>query len=766
MIDFLKDLNEAQLKAVESTEGPTMIIAGAGSGKTRALTYRVAYLMSKGIDPFNILALTFTNKAAKEMKERVLNLLQSDEARNVWMGTFHSVFARILRIDGHLLGYQSNFTIYDTDDSKSLLRAIVRELNLDPKEYPPAQVLGRISALKTELVSAQEYNTNDEFMAQDRYAKRPHFGQIFSIYNNRLRKAQAMDFDDLLYNTNFLLSDYPEILLKYQKKFKYILVDEYQDTNHVQYMILKQLAARTENICVVGDDAQSIYGFRGANINNILNFRNDYPEYQLFKLEQNYRSTQNIVNAANGVILHNKKQIQKTIWTENEIGEKIKLMRASTDIEEGQLVAGAIFETKMNQQLKNDAFAILYRTNAQSRILEESLRKLNIPYRIYSGISFYNRKEIKDLVAYFRVVVNPDDEEALKRIINYPARGIGETTINKILVAAVENGVGMWTLISNPDKFALDINPSTKNRITGFALMVQNFRNQIQRIPAYELSVAIAQASGIDKELQDDKTPEGISRIENIEELFNGIRNFSSTPRNETQEGIEGIPAFRTLAEYLQDIALLTDADRDDKNNTDVVSLMTIHAAKGLEFPYVFITGLEENLFPSLQSVNSRDDLEEERRLFYVAITRAEKRVFISYAELRYHYGNLQPSEPSRFISNINSDFVDFPGKSRSAGARQFYERREPSVTKTPISGPPLPNKNVIPKQQADYEAGNTSYADIDAIQAGMEVEHQRFGKGKVLTIEGKGADKKATVFFPEVGQKQLLLKFARLRIL
>lgn len=766
MIDFLNDLNEAQLKAVQATDGPSMIIAGAGSGKTRVLTYRVAYLMSQDIDPFNILALTFTNKAAKEMRERVYDLLKSDEARNVWMGTFHSIFARILRIDGHVLGYQNNFTIYDTDDSKSLIRAIVKELNLDPKEYPQAQVLGRISALKTELISAQEYNTNEEFMAQDRYAKRPHFGQIFSIYNNRLRKAQAMDFDDLLFNTNLLLSEYPEILLKYQKKFRYILVDEYQDTNHVQYMILKQLAARTENICVVGDDAQSIYGFRGANINNILNFRSDYPDYQLFKLEQNYRSTQNIVNAANGVILHNKKQIQKTIWTENETGEKIKLLRASSDIEEGQLVAGTIFETKMNFQLKNDAFAILYRTNAQSRILEESLRKLNIPYRIFSGISFYNRKEIKDMIAYFRVVVNPDDEEALKRIINYPARGIGETTLNKILVTAIEHGTGIWNLISDPDKYQLDISTSTKNRITGFALMIRNFRNQLRKIPAYELALAISKASGIEKDLSEDKTPEGISRIENIEELFNGIRNFSDTPRPVTAEVAESAPGFRTLDEYLQDIALLTDADREDQNNTDVVSLMTIHAAKGLEFPYVFISGLEENLFPSLQSLNSRDDLEEERRLFYVALTRAEKRVFISYAESRYHYGNLQPSDPSRFISNIEPDFIEFPVKNKGAGARLLPGKRDiPSVQRSENS-PSLLQKKIMPKQQADFEPGNTTFAEVDAVQPGMEVEHQRFGKGKVLTVEGRGADKKATVLFHEVGQKQLLLKFARLKIL
>jgi DNA helicase II / ATP-dependent DNA helicase PcrA len=758
---ILEDLNLEQRLSVESINGPVMVIAGAGSGKTRVLTYRVARLLELGTDPFNVLALTFTNKAAREMKERIMKLV-GKEARNVWMGTFHSVFARILRMDGHLLGYPQNFTIYDTDDSKSLLRSIMKEQDMDVKQYPVNMVLSRISAAKSNLISAEEYNADGEIQNQDKIAARPKIGLIYTIYTSRCFKASAMDFDDLLFKTNILLRDFPEVLYKYQEKFRYILVDEYQDTNYAQYLIIKKLAARFENICVVGDDAQSIYAFRGANIQNILNFKNDYPDYKLFKLEQNYRSTQNIVDAANSVIKNNQDQIFKKVWTENESGERIRVLKAGSDNEEGMLVANRIFELKMNNQLQNDAFSILYRTNAQSRSLEEALRKLNIPYRIMGGLSFYSRKEIKDMLAYFRLAINHNDEEAILRVINLPARGIGDTTMQKIRVLANDNQTSLWQQLETVETVDPAISPRTKTKISEFVTMIKSFTVQLHQLSAYDMAEHIAKTTGLLRELEADKTVEGISRIENIEELMNGLREFTLTE----PEPSEDAPQTRFLDDYMQDIALLTDADKVDDQDTNKVKLMTIHSAKGLEFPNVFITGLEENLFPSFMSLNSRADLEEERRLFYVALTRAMHRVTLSYAENRFRWGNLTSSEPSRFLEEIDPSFLEMPpsSKRQQIQLKTQYIPPKPKEASQPKSPENLgKNFKKISHLQDDIApplAGSAAYEDVEP---GMDVEHNLFGKGKVLTVEGNGPNKKATVLFG-IGQKQLLLKFAKLR--
>ncbi len=764
MDKILEQLNKEQRLAVEAVDGPVMVIAGAGSGKTRVLTYRVAHLLNLGVDPFNVLALTFTNKAAREMKERIIKLVGNADARNVWMGTFHSIFARVLRSEAHKIGYPGNFTIYDTDDSKRLIKAIVKEQNLDDKVYTANYVLGRISSAKSSLITAEAYNANEEILLQDKMAAKPHLGELYKIYKNRCYRAAAMDFDDLLLNTYFLLKNFPDALIKYQRKFKFILVDEYQDTNHAQYMIIKQLAANDENICVVGDDAQSIYGFRGANIQNILNFKRDYPDAREFKLEQNYRSTKTIVKAANTIIVNNKDQIFKEIWTENEEGNLIQLVKTATDNEEGSMVANSIFETKMNKQLKHDAFAILYRTNAQSRSMEEALRRLNIPYRIYGGLSFYSRKEVKDLLAYYRLTINHKDEEALKRVINYPARGIGKTSMEKIIVVADQAKSSLWDVIENPAKFALGVNTGTQNKINSFVTMIKSFRAQLNTKNAFDLAKIIASSSTILKDLNDDKTPEGISRYENIEELLNAIKEFTEKER----EFLEGeivkadLPEFRTLDEFMKDVALITDADIQDKNAMEKVSLMTIHAAKGLEFPYVFIVGMEENLFPSIQSLGSRSDLEEERRLFYVAITRAEKKVTISYAESRYRWGNLTICEPSRFIDEIDKQYLEFP--------RRTLVNKPSQVKTQPQKNILPPNKNLkkLNKNQNVYGSEAIPFDEslIEKIIPGIEVEHNRFGKGKVIGVEGEGASKKAAIFFKNIGQKQLLLKYAKLKIL
>jgi len=762
--DILQQLNEAQRQAVEHTEGPSMVIAGAGSGKTRVLTYRVAHLLNKGVDAFSILALTFTNKAAREMKGRILTLVSNEDARNVWMGTFHSIFARILRVEGHNLGFPSNFSIYDTEDSKRLIRAIIKERDLDPKVYNQNYILNRISGAKTSLITPSVYNSNFEITNADSMAGKPQTGDIFTRYTNRLRKADAMDFDDLLFNTYVLFRDFPDVLYKYQKRFKYILVDEYQDTNRVQYMIVKSLAADNENICIVGDDAQSIYAFRGANIQNILNFKKDYPDLNIFKLEQNYRSTKNIVNAANSVITFNKDQIKKTIWTDNDEGKQVALVRATSDIEEGIMVADAIFREKMNKQLSNSAFAILYRTNAQSRSFEESLRKLNIPYRIYGGLSFYKRKEIKDLLGYFRIVINNKDEDALLRVINYPTRGIGQTTMEKITVRAGELGLSLWEVIEKPTQSGLQVNAGVINRLQSFITMVKSFSVQLKTKNAFDLGKQIASSSGILKDLYEDKTPEGLSRYENIEELLNALKDFTEQEIQANEDG-EIVSPLRTLDEYMQDIALLTDADEKDKDDNNHVSLMTVHAAKGLEFPYVYVVGMEENLFPSIMSLNTRADLEEERRLFYVALTRAMKHVTVSYAESRYRWGNLTPCEPSRFIEEIDDKYIDFPKKVLSKPRGSFPFDKAKSKVNTP-GFTNYKNKNLKKVDNLDNKESTMKAEDIENLQAGMQVRHQRFGKGKVLAVEGLGSNKKATVLFVNVGQKQLLLKFAKLTLM
>ncbi len=756
MSEFLKDLNKEQYAAVTAPDGASMVIAGAGSGKTRVLTYRIAYLLNKGIDPFNVLALTFTNKAAREMKERIIKLIGDGDARNVWMGTFHSVFARILRFDGSNLGYPSNFTIYDSDDSKRLIRQIIKDKNLDNKTYNPSYVQARISMAKSSLILPDNYSSNTEIIAADTAARKPLISEIYAAYNNRLRRADAMDFDDLLLNTYLLFNNFGEVLYKWQRRFQHILVDEYQDTNHVQYMIIKKLASNNENVYVVGDDAQSIYSFRGANIQNMLNFKNDYPDYKLFKLQQNYRSTKTIVEAANKIIANNKEQIKKTVWTDNDQGQKIGLVRATSDTEEGNLVAGSIFELKMRKQLPNSAFAVLYRTNAQSRSIEEALRKRNIPYRIYGGLSFYQRKEIKDLLAYFRLVINNNDEDALQRAINTPARGIGKTTLERIMVAADKNNVSMWQVINNPSAYSLPVNAGVERKLATFSTMIKSFEVVVKNKDAFDAAQHIAIASGLLKMYRDDDALESMSRVENIEELLNSIKEFSEQGAEQAEGDLENQGTF---TEFMQNVALLTDADSDDKEDNNKVVLMTIHAAKGLEFPYVFVVGMEENLFPSMQSVSTRTDLEEERRLFYVAITRAMEKVTLSYAETRYRWGDLTIGEPSRFLEEVDESLLDIPRKA-SIGRERDFRQTEKSVAKPQMQ---FRKRNLKPVENSNqpFEASDTSN-----LQTGMEVVHPKFGTGKVVAVEGSGPNKKAAVFFPAVGQKKLLLRFAKLKIL
>ena len=772
MIDLLKELNEPQREAVTTIQGPVMVIAGAGSGKTRALTYRVAYMIQEGIDPFSIMALTFTNKAAREMKERITQLVNASDARNVWMGTFHSIFARILRIEAEKIGFTSNFTIYDTDDSKALINQILKDLQLDTKIYPAKSVLSRISSAKSSLYSPDDYAKDPEIQEADRKANKPLIAQLFKLYNDRMHRANAMDFDDILYYTNVLLRDNPEVLYKYQNHFKYILVDEYQDTNYAQYLIVRRLAALFENICVVGDDAQSIYAFRGANIQNILNFKNDYPDYKLIRLEQNYRSTQNIVNASNSVIAHNKDQIKKKVWSDKEVGERIGLIKANSDTEEGTLVANSIFGYKMTRQLANKDFAILYRTNAQSRSLEEALRKQNIPYKIYGGLSFYDRKEIKDLLAYFRIVINPEDEQALLRIINYPARGIGKTTIDRLIVSADEHKASIWRCIAN-NVFPADFNMGTINKIRDFVIMIKSFQSLQEKMNAFDLAKHITNSIGLIKVLKEDDSPEGESRVENVEELLNAIMEFSDKQVDETT----GEAARVDLVQFMEDVALLTDSEmKKEEENPDYVSLMTIHAAKGLEFPYVYVAGMEENLFPGIMSLSTREELEEERRLFYVAVTRAMTKLTLSCAEQRYRFGNLTLSEPSRFIDEIDPALIDRPQKAAFHGTssfgggsrfgRSFNEpehhgfKKIENTSATSHPSPSTPNPSPITNPQ-NFEPSNP-----DLLQEGMRVLHQKFGMGTVLSIDGAGANKKATVRFDTSDTKQLMLKFAKLAII
>ena len=760
-MSYLEELNDSQRVAVENIYGPCMVIAGAGSGKTRVLTYRIAHMIENEIDPFNILALTFTNKAAREMSERIGKIIGGTEAKNLTMGTFHSVFSRILRYNADRIGFPNNFTIYDTQDSKSVIKDIIKEFQLDDKTYKTSGVFGRISAAKNNLISPEAYNQNDAIQGEDKMSRRPELGRIYTAYANRCQKSGAMDFDDLLYFTNVLLTEHPEVLYYYQQKFKYILVDEYQDTNYAQYLIVKKLAAAYENICVVGDDAQSIYSFRGANIENILNFKKDYPDFQLYKLEQNYRSTQNIVDAANSIIKRNKDQIQKHVWTENLIGKPITVVRTLTDNEEGRVIAHKIFDLRQSSTGSYNDFAILYRTNKQSRSFEEALRKINIPYKIYGGVSFYQRKEIKDILAYFRLTANPSDEEALKRVINYPKRGIGKTSIENIIITANQHGVRMWDVINDFNQYPSQLNQPTKTRIYEFVTMVKSFQAEVNKVDAYALAETITKSTGILKELLDDKErgPEEMERIQNVEELLAGIQEFTKT------EGVED--SLRTLPDFMMEVALLTDADQDKGEEKNHVSMMTIHSSKGLEYPHVFIVGLEENLFPSQMALNTRSELEEERRLFYVAVTRAMETCTLSHAGSRYLWNQSIQCEPSRFIDEIDAKYLHFETPARGGGRSLMGSGSTPLFSGGLNSKlmPPAQPKSLRSIDEAMQAPGKVT-GDFSKIMVGTNVEHERFGKGKVTQMEGAGPDKKAIVFFPHHGSKTVLLKFANLKVL
>ena len=768
-MNYLEELNEAQRSAVENIDGPSLIIAGAGSGKTRVLTYRIAHLLRQGVRPGSILSLTFTNKAAKEMKERISKVVGHSTAKYLWMGTFHSIFARILRTEAEVLGYPSNFTIYDTADAKSLLKTIIKEFKLDDKTYKVNVVAGRISAAKNSLITPAAYANNAQVREYDMSIRMPRIAEIYKEYARRCFLAGAMDFDDLLLKTNILFRDNKDVLKKYQERFNYVLVDEYQDTNFSQYLIVKNLAAAHKNLCVVGDDAQSIYSFRGARIENILNFQKDYPEHQVYKLEQNYRSTQTIVNAANSIIQKNKRQLPKKVFSENAEGNRIKVFSALTDNEEGYLIANEISETRMRHHHQYQDYAILYRTNAQSRIFEEALRKRNIPYKIYGGLSFYQRKEIKDLLSYFRLVINPKDNEALKRIINYPARGIGATTLTKLEQAAMAEGTSIFEIVeqSGTTNHA-GLNKGTLSKVQQFVAIIKQFQEKIELSDAHEMATEIATQTSIIKDLYRDQTPEGLSRFENIQELLNGIQEFSINARE------EGLPNL--LSNYMEDVALLTDQDSDKEEDRNKVTLMTVHSAKGLEFKNVFIVGVEENLFPSSQFGNATPEaLEEERRLFYVALTRAEENAYISFSKQRYRWGKLDFCNPSRFISEVDEQYLELPEESDfnfdelptegKAIQKQTFGKPTAAGRRPSAVDQPGMNQKLVQLRQAKKRSQNFDGDDPRDIQSGMMVEHQRFGKGKVLQIEGSFPNLKATVFFQNAGQKQLLLKFAKLKI-
>jgi DNA helicase-2/ATP-dependent DNA helicase PcrA len=726
-----------------------MLIAGAGSGKTRVLTYRIAQLMNKGVDAFNIMSLTFTNKASREMRERIEKVVGHD-ARNLWMGTFHSVFARILRAEAHHLGYPNNFTIYDTDDSKTLIKNIVKEMGLDDAAYKASTVYNRISAAKNSLIGWEDYLQNAELMGDDAANLRPEIGKIYKAYALRTFRAGSMDFDDLLFNTDKLFKEHLEVLNKYQQRIHYILVDEFQDTNLCQYYIIRKLAAVRQNICVVGDDAQSIYAFRGADITNILNFERDYPDLKVIKLEQNYRSTQNIVEAANSVIKKNRAQLPKNVWTANEQGPLIELIKAVSDNEEGRLVAGSIFQERMQHQLKFSDFAILYRTNSQSRAIEEALRRMNIKYKVVGGLSFYQRKEIKDLLAYMRYVINQQDEASFRRIINLPKRGIGDSTVDKIVVAANDHSMTIWDVLQNAGHF---VGGRSAAPIEDFVAMIKRFALEIERKDAYDAAFEIAKGSGLLRELYEDKTVEGLSRYENVQELLNAIKEFVDDP--ERQE--------KSLGSFLQEVSLVTGQDEDKDKDPDKVTLMTIHMAKGLEFRNVYIVGLEEDLFPSQMMLSSRAELEEERRLFYVAITRAEKRLFLSYALTRYRFGRLKNCEPSRFLDDVDQSYIKVSSKfgglesapPTSQYAKTLVNGIKKTIASTPVSKPPAGYK-----PSADFSPSDTS-----TLKEGMKVEHPKFGFGTVLQMDMSGADRKARINFGSAGEKTLLLSFAKLRI-
>lgn len=776
MQQYINQLNEAQRAPVLQKDGAMIVIAGAGSGKTRVLTVRIANLMHQGVDAFNILALTFTNKAAREMKKRIAEIVGSNEAKNLWMGTFHSVFAKILRSEAEKLGYPSNFTIYDSQDSLRCLGGIIKEMQLDKDIYKPKQILGRISQYKNSLITVRAYFNNPELQEADAMSKKPRMGEIYNNYVERCFKSGAMDFDDLLLKTNELLNRFPDVLAKYQDRFRYILVDEYQDTNHSQYLIVKALSDRFQNICVVGDDAQSIYAFRGANINNILNFQKDYDGVKMFRLEQNYRSSKNIVEAANNVIDKNKTKLDKIVWTANDDGPKIKVHRSVTDGEEGRFVAGTIFEQKMQNQLPNSHFAILYRTNAQSRAMEDALRKRDIPYRIYGGLSFYQRKEIKDVLSYLRLVINPKDEEALVRVINYPARGIGDTTVEKLTVAANHYKRSIFEVMEHIDKIDLKLNSGTKTKLQDFVTMIKSFQVINEQQDAFTLTDHVTKKTGLVQELKKDGTPEGIARIENIEELLNGIKDFT-----EGQKEIDG--ARGALAEFMEDVALATDLDKDTGDD-DRVALMTIHLAKGLEFPHVFVVGMEEDLFPSAMSMNTRSELEEERRLFYVALTRAEHQAYLTYAQSRYRWGKLVDSEPSRFIEEINGEYLEYMNPIDSGYRykpsmdidifgdvdKSKLRLAKPTVGTPPeyiTKNEPVSSLNIRRLKPVNSGASSLKNNVTDAnLTVGNIVMHERFGKGEIIGLEGVGADKKAEIRFDVGGLKKLLLRFAKLNVI
>ena len=766
MHDYLKDLNEPQREAVLHRDGPIMIVAGAGSGKTKVLTTRIAHLMANGVDAFNILALTFTNKAAAEMKERVERILGNNEARNLYIGTFHSVFARILRAEADKLGYPRNFTIYDTDDAKSVVKTVVNELGLDDKHYKPNVVYNRISAAKNGLITAAEYINDYAIQQEDVRANRPMLGQIFDAYCKRCFKNGAMDFDDLLLKFYLLLSTHPESLSKYQRKFKYIMIDEYQDTNPAQYQIIKLLGAMHENVAVVGDDAQSIYSFRGATIENILQFQKDYDEVKIVMLEQNYRSSQSILHVANDVIANNKGQLPKKLWTANDEGEKIKLVRTATDNDEGKYVADAIQEQKLRSHFRNNDFAILYRTNAQSRSFEESLRRMNIAYRIYGGTSFYQRKEIKDYLSYLRVIVNPGDEEALKRIINFPERGIGKTTVEKAILFANENNISFWNVLERAAEFGY--RATTLEVISNFVTMIKMFQSELQKKNAYDLATIVGKSTGIIKELFNNKTTEGLARYENIQELLNSVKEFTETPTE------DGELLDKSLGSYLQQITLLTDAD-EDKGESDVVKLMTIHAAKGLEFPVIFVGGLEETLFPNAMAINTKEELEEERRLFYVAVTRAKHKLYLTYANTRYRFGNLMQNEPSRFIDELPEKYLDraFAGGNMRNNQTSHWNPFEKikSVWKGPTderpryTDKPAYVTTAAIKIKEHTPSPDFAPSDTSNLQEGAKVEHQKFGFGEVIKMEGAAHNPIATVRFEHNGEKKIMLNYAKLRI-
>jgi DNA helicase-2/ATP-dependent DNA helicase PcrA len=783
MRDYISELNERQREAVLHKDGPIMIVAGAGSGKTKVLTTRIAHLLAQGVDSFNILALTFTNKAAKEMKERVEKILGNGEARNLYIGTFHSVFARILRGEAHHLGYTRDFTIYDTDDAKSVVKTVVNEMNLDDKLYKPNVVYNRISSAKNGLVGPEEYANDYGLQQEDLRSNRPAIAQIYAAYAARCMKNGAMDFDDLLVNMYKLLKNFPESLHKFQHKFKYILIDEYQDTNAAQYEIIKLLGAAHENVCVVGDDAQSIYSFRGATIENILQFQKDYDDVKVVKLEQNYRSTQSIINVANEVIKNNKGQIPKNLWTDNAPGEKIRLIRLATDNEEGKFVADTIQEQRLRNHYNNRDFAILYRTNSQSRAFEESLRRMAIPYTMYGGVSFYARKEIKDFVAYLRIIVNPRDEEALKRIINYPTRGIGKTSIDRAVLAANENNITLWEVLERAREFGYKA--GTLEAIENFVLMIRSFASMLTHKNAYEVAQHVGKQTNIIKDLFSDKTTEGLAHYENLQELLNSIKEFTETP---DEDGVLDVDT-KDLGNYLQRITLQTDADEKDPN-ADTVKLMSIHGAKGLEFSCVFAAGLEEMLFPNAMAINTREELEEERRLFYVVITRAKEKLWITYANTRYRFGNLVQNEPSRFIDEIPADYMDrsfagggvrnqgqgFAGSTGSAydrmhgggfGSAAQAEKKygPPPASKKdakPSYVPPKPYMKTIEHNPSpDFVASDTS-----TLQVGQKVEHQKFGFGEIIGMEGSEHNPIATVKFQYNGEKKIMLNYAKLRII